>query len=355
MIRLSLLLVAAAVATTASSPAYGDQPPGCTLARPSYDIVGPDQQSRYKTVKGGVTLLNAFLTTEYNDKVKQSIDAAIKQPAVDASDALKWSREKGAVIEVVLERDSNQFQPAKLLYVAYIGVGPCMYDVLASQWSKPQLYPSPDAGYHIDDDSSFFAWETYEGGKATLHVDVPGSRAPILDRVRADGETAKVLNQRQTADEGRRLLALADEAKTMEGVLAAQRELDAAALAIRDGQQRFSTIDAALQTALFEQGRLQAASDATASFQKILSLASLAANAENMLSSDLTQEEKLKLESAKSADDIRGLIALKITETKSKIEYEQGQYKSVQEVYQKNKSYIVDKARTDGAPKSVLP
>ena len=345
------------VATLWSSETLAEQPPGCTLSQPPiYNLVGSDQKSRYQAVKGGATLLNSFLVTQYNKKVKESVESAMQKPVADAANALKWSKEKGAVIEVVMERDSNQNLPARLLLVSFVGVGSCMYDVLVAHWSQPQLYPSPDPGFKVDDDTSFFAWETYADRKPTIHVDVPGSRGPILDRVRADGETAKLLSDRASFDEGKRLLALADQSKAMEGNLAAIKEIDDAAKIIRDSQQKRSEIDAALKTALFEQSRLQEASDSTASFERILSLASLASNAIGMLSSsNLSQEEKLKIESAKSADDIKGVIATKITETQTRIEYEQGQYKLIQQTYQKSKSYIVDKAKANGAPGTILP
>src|SRR5574343_1660447 len=151
---------------------------------------------RYQAFKANQTAakgFKSFLNAIFSFGVSQNISNALITPTIEAANHLKWTGQKGGLVEVLLQKPIAADFPAELLSVGFVGGGDCPYNVLTEVLAKDQMRPGPKQGYKLDNDASFFVWVTLQNRAAKISTVAPGSRGLIVDKVLGDNAAQVVL------------------------------------------------------------------------------------------------------------------------------------------------------------------
>lgn len=315
--------------------------------------------NRWERINNTAGAWQDFLNFAFTVGQSKQIEGGVAAFDSRADAMLRWSKEKGVLISVVMQRDTTQQQPPRHLYTEVVGVGSCPYDALVKSLMTPtpSLSRKPPAeGSVLDADSSFFYWIARDRKGALIRsIVAPGSQTRLVDRAKADVALKDAMGRRADDDLSKRLLVLAEEVRRQR-VSADVRAINlqaTAALKAADKERR--RIDEELQKALAAQSAAADARGWVGQLSTVLAIGTLAGQVHSMLKTTAPQETLDKLKTAPSAAELSGVISLYEKEQSSRIETLNGTKKSVLETYKIQRLIITDQARKTGAPNEVLP
>ncbi|MBL0427797.1 hypothetical protein [Ramlibacter alkalitolerans] len=318
---------------------------------------GTEAATRWQGVQDRAGNIKDVLDYLFSKAQEKAITQRMTEHSVYVKDLLQWTGAKGVLVAVVMQSDVGQQMPPTYLSSEVVGAGGCPYDVLVAASLKPsdKLYPSPAQGSRVDEDASFFFWATKQSDNLKWTVLAPGSRGPLLDRAKADADLKRLLADKQPVDEANRLLALAAETRRRAVDDEVKKLTAQAAKDLKDVAAQRAAIQQELNSALHA---ADAAKGATAWIEKaqlMVSIGSLAAQVNAMLKPTAPAST---LNAVNSASDVKGLndaVTTYLSEVTKKVEFKQGQLKTVVETYEKVKVTITGEAQKAGAPPGALP
>lgn len=284
-------------------------------------MAGVRRFEKFKSTQKKVGSYKSFLDAVFSKGVGIRVNDGINAVVPEAAEHLRWTREKGALVEVLMQRDKVDFAPAELLGVSFLGGGSCPYNVLLEHLSKDRIGPAPRDGYRIDNDESLFLWVTLNDGKVTTSTVAPGSRGPVMAKLVGDSEAQKVVRSHAVARELEQLRGLVREIERMTNSAIVKKQVRLAVEGIEEALQERRNIDLELQRALKEQESIANARAWIDSLQTVLAIAQLGLQVSSMLS-DAPLETREGVKSSKSASDMRNVISayeLSVTDRKTQV------------------------------------
>jgi hypothetical protein len=347
------LMVVAPTIGAQSFPTGGGA--SCSVSTIPYALLdGAEQYKRLDALRR-LRGIKSWLDALYSVGVSRQINESLASQMSRANELLKWSGAKGVLLDVTMQVDLAYKFPPKLLSTSILGFGGCPYDVLVDNVGKPTIFPGPSEGYRIDPTSSFFVWGVAEGGTIKLSPMPPGSRGPLMESALADKSTREFLKANKQFSEHQRLLAIAQEARKRAGTEEAKTAIDDAAKTIRETQEKRTSIEAELKEAIAEQNRIAGATAWLTSLEKVVAVAQLGIQVNAMLAPNAPPSVKSAIEKAASPEDLKNAVAIYAQDNRSKVEYQDGQYKLIVERYNSISAVLVKRAKEEGAPDQVIP
>lgn len=186
LIRVTLLLVATVLLLADWSSEVLGQTRNQTLERIQY----------YRDVGRLMRQMRPFITEAKN---REAAFSQIEPIGSLVEDHLAWTGDRGALIEVRIERLKNQDIPITAVIgdPVLVGFGDAPAEVLAVEISKPRVLPGPRDGFEEWNDGSFFLWaepkDYWLGLRNTLHVGlIPPELSSVVraEAIKLDSETS---------------------------------------------------------------------------------------------------------------------------------------------------------------------
>ncbi len=320
-----------------------------------YDVAAAylDRVQHLQTAGDG---LQAFIQSFYEAGVQNRIQTALVPLAERSREVLVWSQAKGAVVEVLMERDALGAQPPRFLAARLVAVGVCPYDVLVENAAKPAVGVGPSPDYRIDEGSSYYLWNTLNpDGTIKSAVVMPGSRGPVRQRALADEAALKLLNGTKKERYRDTVLALAAQAIRVETDAAVRKTIADAAASLADSAARRGKIEADLRDAVEQEKRAAGAVAWIAQLQNVLSLAQLVVHASAMLGPAATSADMATLKSVKDLEQLKGFLGALVTTSSQKRVTHQGQLSLIEVEESQSTQILIDRAEAGGAPTEALP
>lgn len=312
---------------------------------------------RYKTFKatqGAASGVKGFLNAVFSFGVSQKISKQVQEKALEASNHLKWTGQKGGLIEILMQSPIAADIPAELLSVTFIGGGDCPYNVLTENLSKDQMGPGARNGYKIDNDASFYTWVSLEKGVTPKVTTVaPGSRGLIVDKVIGDKAAKAALTSSASAREIDQLRSLVREIERVETSAKVTKEVRETLKKREDIKASIWAVEQSLQQALKEQTSAAQAMawidslDQALTFAKLVSQVSSLANSAPKSTIDAIKKAKTKEELKSALADYQVMTLDTVTSY-------QKDKAIIQERLVLYRKTITDTAKKNGAPESAL-